>query len=123
MNTSSMIKKPELFSNLSQGVKKVLYPERDKGQTYDASIEYDSRYTPSNTISHNQTMGKEITIKPNLSKLHSDTMTNQTNEKPTFYSQNQIDLQGEIEELTMGLQTPINPPLIVNPGKFVYFDL
>ena len=40
-----------------------------------------------------------------------------------FYSQNQIDLQGEIEELTMGLQNPINPPLIVNPGKFVYFDL
>ena len=125
MNTSSMIKKPELFSNLSQEVKKVLYPERGKGQTsYDGSIEYDSCYTPSNnTISqHNQiNMGKEgATMKPNLSELHSDSiMANQTNEKPpTFYSQSQLDMvQGEIEELTMGLQqNPMNPPIIVNTG-------
>ena len=110
MNPSSIIKKPELFSNLSQELcKKVLYPiERGKGQTYNGSIECDTRNTtpPPNSISNSNVMGKEVMIKQNLGEIQSESIANQNNENPTMsYSQpNENAITAELEQITMGLQ-------------------
>ena len=123
MNPSSIIKKPEIFSNLSQEVKKVLYPveQRGKGQTYNGAIECDTQYHNAPPISHSNTMGKEVTIKQNLGEqLQSDSISNQTNEGSTFYSsQSQHDIQKEMEQLKIGISIPTNPQFITEKGKYV----
>ena len=122
MNPSSIIKKPELFSNLSQELcKKVLYPiERGKGQTYNGSIECDTRNTtpPPNSISNSNVMGKEVMIKQNLGEIQSESIANQSNENPTMsYSQpNENAITAELEQITMGLQNN-HTSMVANLGK------
>jgi hypothetical protein len=123
MNPTSIIKKPEIFSNLSQEVKKVLYPvgQRGKGQTYNGAIECDTQYhnaPPPNPISHSNTMGKEVTIKQNLGEqLQSESISNQTNEESTFYSsQSQYVSQKEMEQLKIGVHITTNPHFITQTG-------
>ena len=122
MNPSSIIKKPELFSNLSQELcKKVLYPiERGKGQTYNGSIECDTRNTPPppNSISNSNVMGKEVMIKQNLGEIQSESIANQTNENPTMsYSQpNENAITAELEQITMGLQNN-HTSMVANLGN------
>ena len=115
MNPSALIKKPELFSNLSQEVKKVLYPiERGKGQTYNGSIECDTHNStpPPNSISNSNVMGKEVMIKQNLEEIQRESSSNQGNEKSIMYSQQgENAITTELEEITMGLQN--NPTSMV----------
>ena len=127
MNPSSIIKKPEIFSNLSQEVKKVLYPAelRGKGQTYNGAIECDTQYhnaPPPNSISHSNTMGKEVTVKQNLGEqLQSDAISNQTNEDSTFYSsQSQHVIQKEMEQLKIGINIPTKPPFLIKKGIYAF---
>ena len=121
MNLSSIIKKPELFSNLSQEAKKVIYPiERGKGQTYNGSIECDTRNTtpPPNSISNSNVMGKEVMIKQNLGEIQSESIANKSNENPTMsYSQpNENAITAELEQITMGLQNN-HTSIVANLGK------
>ena len=120
MNPSALIKKPELFSNLSQEVKKVLYPiERGKGQTYNGSIECDTRNStpPPNSISSSNVMGKEVMIKQNLGENQSESSANQSNEKSTmsYSQQGENGITAELEQITMGLpENTIN--MVANIG-------
>ena len=124
MNPSSIIKKPEIFSNLSQEVKKVLHPleQHVKGHTYNGAIECDTQYDsapPPNSISHSNTMGKEQNLGE---QLQSDSISNQTNEDSTFYSsQSQHVIQKEMEQLEIGVHIPTNPHLITERGKVFIF--
>lgn len=124
MNPSSIIKKPELFSNLSQELcKKVLYPiERGKGQTYNGSIECDTRNTtpPPNSISNSNVMGKEVMIKQNLGEIQSESIANQSNENATMsYSQpNENAITAELEQITMGLQNN-HTSMVANLGNIL----
>ena len=127
MNLSSIIKKPELFSNLSQEAKKVLYPvERGKGQTYNGSIECDTRNStpPPNSISNSNVMGKEVMIKQNLEEIQRESSSNQGNENSIMYSQpGENAITAELEQITMGLQNN-QTSMVENIGMIlVYFEV
>ena len=118
MNPSSIIKRPELLSSLSQEVQKVLYPERGKGHTYNESIECDNLYTnpPQNSISHNDIMEKELTVEQSMNVLQKDNIPNQTNEKSTFYSQSGDAIKKDKEPLQFGTNNIVNQPLNFDRG-------
>ena len=74
MDSSSMIKKPELFSSLSQEMRKVLYPERGKGNE---SNEYERQYNNPITVSvaEGNSLGKDVAM---LASSSSDMLYNST---------------------------------------------
>ena len=116
MDSSSMIKKPELFSSLSQEMRKVLYPERGKGNE---SIEYERQYNNPTTVSvtEGNSLGKDVAM---LASSSSDMQCNSTgiqaNTTQSMYSQSDYEISKEMEHLASKMHNQANQQLNASTG-------
>ena len=113
-NKSSLIKRPELFSTLSQEVKKALYFEANPEQTVVQPIQNGNRYLQIRNSSQLKSLPNESVMNPHL-RVPQITVSraNRTNSKPTYFPLIQPDTQAKIEEISMDLQNSINQPSVV----------
>ena len=116
MDSSSMIKKPELFTSLSQEMRKVLYPERGKGNE---SIEYERHYNNPTTVSVSEgnSLGKDAAI---LSSCSSEMQCKSTgieaNTTQSLYSQGDYEISKEMEHLASKMHNQANQQLNASTG-------
>ena len=120
MDSSSMIKKPELFSSLSQEMRKVLYPERGKGTRCNESIEYERNYNNPTTVtvSESNYLGKDVVILPSSSSEMPGKSTGiQANTTQSMYSQSDFEISKEMELLASKMHNQANQQLNASTGK------
>ena len=119
MDSSSMIKKPELFTSLSQEMRKVLYPERGKGASCNESIEYERHYNNPTTVSVSEgnSLGKDAAI---LSSCSSEMPCKSTgieaNTTQSMYSQGDYEISKEMEHLASKMHNQANQQLNASTG-------
>ena len=119
MDSSSIIKKPELFSSLSQEMRKVLYPERGKSTSCNESIEYERHYNNPKTVSapEGNSLGKAVTIlSSSSSEMPCKSTGIQANTTQSMYSQSDFEISKEMEHLASKMHNQANQQLNASPG-------